>query len=134
MNRQASWLHLLILVACATLWAACAGTPTSQAPPTTDLLTQSGFQMRQADSPKKQAHLKSLINNRFIHVQLGGQSAYVYPDHDSGRLYVGNGAAYQRYRVLAAQQRAAEAQHAAAQQSPSTFNWDMWEISQGGGP
>lgn len=135
MSRQTSWLYFLILVVCATtLWAACAGTPTSQAPSTTGLLIQAGFQVRQADNPQKLAHLKKLFNNRFVHVHFGDQSVLAYPDHDSQRLYVGNEAAYKRYQGLAAQHGSAEAQQAAPQQAPSTFDWDMWEISQGAGP
>ena len=127
MNRQASWLYFLILVACATLWAACAGTQTSQAPPTTDLIIRAGFQVRQADSPQKLAHLKKLFNNRFIHVHFGDQSVFAYPDHDSKRLFVGNQAAYQRYQGQAAQP-------AAVKQNWDPQAWDMWELSQGAGP
>jgi len=127
MNRQTSWLHFFILAVCTTLWVACAGGQTSQAPPTADQLTQSGFQVRQADSPQKLAHLKSLFNNKFIHVHFGDQSVFAFPDHDSGRLYVGNEAAYQRYQGQTSPQTATK-------QNWDPQAWDMWELSQGGGP
>ena len=112
--------------------AACAGAPSSQAPSTTDLLLQSGFQAR---PPVKPEHPSALPANQFIPVHRHGQTYYVYNDPVSGQLYFGNEATYQRYKVKAAEARTAEAQQAAsAQQSWSAFDWGMYEEAMGAGP
>ena len=132
MERKTATLFLVIFMACALWLAACAGAPSSQAPSTTDLLLQAGFQARQ---PIKPDHISSLPANRFIPVHRHGQTFYVYPDSGTNRLYFGTEAAYQRYQAKAAEARAAAAQQAASsQQSGSTFDWSMYEEAMGAGP
>jgi hypothetical protein len=130
MDRKNVWFSVVLFLVCAFWLAACAGAPTSQAPSTTDLLLQSGFQ---AQPPIKAEHLQSLPAHQFVPVHRHGKTFYVYPDPGSNRLYFGNEAAYQRYKVKAAEARATEAQQA-SEQSGSSFNWQMYESAMGGMP
>lgn len=132
MDRKTATFFLVIFMACALGLAACAGAPSSQAPSTTDLLLQAGFQAR---PPGKPEHISSLPANQFVPVYRQGQAYYVYTDSGSNRLYFGNEAAYQRYKAKAAEAHAAEAQKAvAAQQNWSAFDWSMYEEAMGAGP
>lgn len=132
MQRRPVWFSVGLLLVCTTWLAACAGAPSSQAPSTTDLLLQSGFQAR---APLKPDHLQKLPAQQFVAVHGRGGTYYVYSDPRSNRLYFGSEAAYQRYKVKAAEARAAEAQVAEAkQQSWSAFDWTMYADEMGGGP
>jgi hypothetical protein len=130
MDRKTRWFSVGLMLVC-TIWlAACAGAPSSQAPSTTDLLLQSGFQAR---PPLKAEHLQSLPPHQFVPVHWQGKTFYVYPDPGTNSLYFGNEAAYQRYKVKAAEARATEAQRA-SEQSGSSFNWQMYESAMGAYP
>lgn len=133
MGRKSAWLSWGLVVVCAAWLAACAGVPSSQAPATTDLLLQSGFQAR---PPLNAAHLQRLPAHQFVPVHGSRGTYYVYPDPGSNRLYFGSEAAYQRYKLKAAEAHAAEAQPAKAsvQKNGSDFDWLMYEDAMGGLP
>jgi hypothetical protein len=134
MSRKMVWLQCCIAVVGAALLAGCVGVPAAPAPSTAQLLTQAGFQVRQADNAQKLAHLQTLPANQFTTVKRGGQTYHVYADPAANRAFVGNEAAYQRYRVQAAEQRAEESERAAVRTKESNFDWIMYGISQGAGP
>ena len=62
MDRKTVTFFLVIFIACALWLTACAGAPASQAPATTDLLLQAGFQAR---PPVKPDHISTLPANQF---------------------------------------------------------------------
>jgi hypothetical protein len=133
MNQNIAWIKLLWVLILSALLAGCGGgAPISQAPSTTDLLLQSGFQAQAVKSP---AHLQKLPGNQFATVQRQGQTVYVYTDPASNQLYFGSAAAYQRYQAKAASARAAAAPQApASSQSMSPSDWQMYADMHGVGP
>ncbi len=117
--------------------AGCAGapmgqTPSSQAPSTTDMLTQAGFR---AEAAKNPAHFQKLPANQFVTLQRQGQTIYVYADPGTSQLYFGSEAAYQRYLSMAAAQAAATSQPSVSSQSDmSSLDWTMYRSLHGVGP
>jgi hypothetical protein len=120
----------LLLAGCATPPGGGPGAGVSQ----TDLLTQAGFRVYTANTPKRIAYLNTLPVGQVVLNQYQGQTHYlVRTDPNSQQCYVGDKAAYQQY-----QQLAAAAVIAQDQQKVSAQRWDpeatqMWAASQGGG-
>jgi hypothetical protein len=86
---------LLLLAACAGL-TACAAQVQQQKE---DLLAAAGFTLVPADTPQRQAKLASLPPHKFSHQVRNNQVIFVYADPTiCDCLYVGNQAAYDRYR------------------------------------
>ena len=68
------------------------------------VFTEAGFRPVPANSPEKLSHLRTLPAHRLIERTKAGQPYYVYADPDNCKcLYVGNAAAYAKYRVLTKQ-------------------------------
>jgi hypothetical protein len=68
------------------------------------VLSEAGFRPVPANSPKKLSHLRTLPAHRLIERTKAGQPYYVYADPDSCKcLYVGDAAAWAKYRVLTKQ-------------------------------
>jgi hypothetical protein len=132
MNRNTAWTKALWILVFGTflILIGCGGAPTRQAPSTTDLLLQSGFQAHPAKSP---AHIQKLPGNQFVSVQGQGWRNYVYTDPVSKQLYIGSEAAYQRYQAKAAEAGAQQAP-ASSQHSMSPEDWQMYADMHGVGP
>jgi hypothetical protein len=135
MERKTFWYSIGLLFICTTWLAACAGAPSSRAPSsrapsTTDLLLQAGFKAR---PPIKPDHLQKLPARQFVPVYGSHGTYYVYADPESNLLYFGNEAAYERYKVKAAEARAEEAQQAVGHKW-SAVDWEMYADEMGGGP
>jgi len=124
MTRSVSWLSLALVVVLAVALAGCGG---MQAKSTEQLLSASGFQMKMADTPQKQAHLQSLTQRKLVPHQRNNKVYYTFADAKSGQLYVGNAEAYQRYQAMAEQERIAEQERMAAEMNmDAAMDWDMW--------
>lgn len=79
--------------------ASCASTGKMSLFQMNDLLARAGFQLHNADTPKKLDFLKSLPQNKLLHKSYNGKMFYFYADDSSCQcMYVGNEAAYQRLR------------------------------------
>lgn len=65
---------------------------------TESLLLEAGFKITRADTPEKQAHLKSLPGEKLIRVNRNGVVYYVYADVKNNLLYVGREPEYQQYK------------------------------------
>lgn len=67
------------------------------------LLEQAGFDKWRVDydSPKREALLSSLPKGVIVTYRAGGKVYHTYGDHTARIIYVGDEAAYQRYRSLA---------------------------------
>jgi hypothetical protein len=134
MSQPLAWQKVFLVLVLSALFMGCGGgpsrtqAPVSQAPSTTDLLLQSGFQAEPIHSP---THLQKLPANHFVIVEAQGRTSYVYTDPVSNQLYFGSPAAYQRYRARAAEVGVAEAQQS-NQQSMTPAEWKMYHLLYGG--
>src|SRR5262249_22026606 len=85
--------------------------------------------------PKRQAHLQTLTPLKLVpHTRSSdGKLLYVYADPKGCQcLYVGDEAAYQRYRQLALQQKIAQEQMVAAQMNAdAAMDWGLWAPTAG---
>jgi len=91
-------------------------------------LAAAGFTYRPADSPEKQAHLKTLTQHKLVPHEDNGSVRYIYADAKFCRcLYAGDESAYERYRKLAAKERIAEERQVAESMNDSApMDWGMW--------
>ena len=132
MRQQSAWQKIFVFLLLSALFIGCGGgapvTPVSQAPSTTDLLLQSGFQ---AEGVKSPTHLQKLPANHFVIIQWQGKTVYAYADPASNQLYFGSEAAYQRYRARVAEVGTSEAQ-LSSQQSMTPAEWKMYHLLYGG--
>ncbi len=88
------------------------------------LLSEAGFKMVSADTPEKEAHLKSLPADKLTSVQRNGTLYYTFPDPKQNVLYVGGEPQYQQYRKLRQQEQMADEQLNAAEVSEQA--WGVW--------
>jgi hypothetical protein len=64
-----------------------------------DMLAASGFTLDPANTSQREASLASLPPHKFVRQERGDKVTYIYADPTiCGCLYVGNQAAYDRYR------------------------------------
>jgi hypothetical protein len=96
-----------------------------------DLLAAAGFVARPANTPERQAMLHRLPPDRFVQRARGNQFVYLFADPlVCNCLYVGDQAAYGRYRQEVLRRQLANEQMMAAQMNEdAVWNWDAW-----GGP
>ncbi len=119
------------------LLAGCAGAPvgqapSTQAPSTTDMLTQAGFR---AETVQKPEHIQKLPGNQFVTLQRQGRTIYVYTNPSTKQLYFGSEAAYQRYLSMVAARAAETSKPSVSSQSDmSAFDWQMYASLHGVGP
>lgn len=93
-----------------------------------DLLAAAGFTMRPADTAQRQAQLATLPPNHFVHQDRAGRVVYLYADPlDCNCLYIGDEAAYGRYRQEVLQRNIANQQMIAAEMNQqAAWNWGAW--------
>ncbi len=90
-----------------------------------DMLAASGFTLVPANTPQRQASLKRLPAHKFVHQVRNNAVVFVYADPTiCDCLYVGNQAAYDRYRANVFQKQIANEQEMTAQMNE--MNWDGW--------
>ena len=95
-------------------------------------LEKAGFQARPADTQKREAQLLALPPYRLVRQPHDGEVRYVFADAAvCNCLYVGDEAAYHRYRDLALAQRIAvnEALDTGQASSAAVFDWGTWETA-----
>ena len=97
----------------------------STAKQTENLLSAAGFNTIPANTPERQAHLKTLPPHKITLVVREGKTYYVYPDQAHQVLYVGQQAQYQEYQRLRLQNQMAQDQVQAADMN-SAAGWDAW--------
>ena len=119
MQRPAT--YLAALAACLAV-SACA-TPQQRAENRENLLAAAGFTARPANTPERVASLRTLPANKVVRRIRGDAIRYVYADPlVCACLYVGDQAAYGRYRQEVFQRRLANEQAMTAQMSQ--MDWD----------
>jgi hypothetical protein len=111
--------------------AAC----TAQVAQREDLLSAAGFSFRPANTPAAAAALRALPPHKFVQQTRNGQPIWLYADPSvCGCLYVGDEAAYQRFRQMVFQKQLADEQSQAAmmnrdaamEQNAIMMNWGVW--------
>jgi len=118
---------VLALVAACALLSACA-TPQQIVQNREDLLAAAGFTIRPANTPQRQDLLRTLPPNRFVQRVRGDRVIYLYADPlVCACLYIGDQAAYGRYRQEVFQRRIANDQLLAAQMNQNAaWEWGPW--------
>lgn len=116
--------RLAILAACLAV-AACAS-PQQRAADRENLLSAAGFAVQPANTPARVASLRRLPPNKVVQRTRGADVRYVYADPlVCGCLYVGDQAAYGRYRQEVFQRRLADEQQMTAQMNQmNQMDWD----------
>ena len=91
-------------------------------------LAAAGFQMKPADTEKRQASLARFPVRKVVSRVRDGQVTYFYADPDFCKcLYYGNQQQYSRYRQLALEQHIAQEQMDAAEMNEdAAMDWGMW--------
>ena len=119
----------IFLVGCATGPSGSSATPSQS-----DLLQQAGFKIHTANSPQRLAYIHTLPAKKVVLNQYQEKPLYlVCTDTNSQQCYLGDQAAYDRYKQLATQQAIS-----ADQRNVQEHRWDpealqMWADSQGAG-
>lgn len=127
--------HLTPLAALAACLAvtACAS-PQQRAENRENLLSAAGFTVLPANTPERVTSLRTLPANKVLQQIRNGSVSYVYADPlVCGCLYVGNQAAYGRYRQEVLQRRLANEQEETAQLNQSNWDYGPWGGGFGGG-
>ena len=69
-------------------------------------LTQAGFRQLPADTPKRVEHMQTIAPHKLIKRTHDGKTYYVFADPSGCKcIYVGNEAAYARYKTLVQSQQ-----------------------------
>ena len=90
MKKVTALLSIIGAVVLVAMAIGCASTKQTE-----NLLSAAGFKMVPADTPQRQAHLKTLPPKKVTMTQRDGQTYFVYPDPAHNVLYVGQQAQYQ---------------------------------------
>ena len=117
---------VLALLGTAILLSACAK---QRAENKENLLAAAGFTTQPANTPERQAMLHRLPADRLIQRTRGNQFVYIFADPlVCNCLYIGDQAAYGRYRQEVLQRQIADEKMMAAQMNEdSAWNWGAWQ-------
>jgi hypothetical protein len=96
-----------------------------------DVLAAAGFTLVPANTPQRQDSLASLPPHKFVRQVRGDKVTYSYADPTiCGCVYIGDQAAYGRYRETESQKHLADEQTTAEMQEMTTemmhLNWGLW--------
>lgn len=108
---------------------ACASIERQEAEQTEQLLAATGFKMKLADTPQKQAELQAMKQNKILPRTKNGAVYFIYADAKGCNcLYVGDQASYDAYQRLAVQREIAVADQEAAldAEESAEMNWGAW--------
>ena len=121
-RKPMRWMRsaLAFIVVCVAV-SACA----NQVQNKEDMLAASGFTVVPANTPQRQTSLTTLPPHKFVQQVRKNAVIYVYADPTICQcLYVGNQAAYDRYRANVFQKKLADEQAFTAQ--VNEMNWEGW--------
>jgi len=91
-----------------------------------NMLAAAGFTLLPASTPQRQASLASLPPHKFVHRTRNGKVVYIYADPTiCDCLYVGDQAAYGRYRQNVFQKNLADERLMTAEMNEN-FDWGVW--------
>ena len=110
---------LVLAAVCAAL-SACSPVQNKE-----DMLAAAGFSLVPANTPQRQASLSALPPHKFVHQVRNNAVVFIYADPTiCDCLYVGNQAAYDRYRQDVFAQNIANEQEMTAQ--INQMDWGVW--------
>lgn len=111
----------LVLVAVCAAVSACSPVQSKE-----DMLAAAGFTLVPANTPQRQASLSALPPHKFVHQVRSNTVVFTYADPTiCDCLYVGNQAAYDRYRQDVFAQNIANEQEMTAQIN-NQMDWGSW--------
>jgi len=115
----------LVAIAACVVLSACTS-PAQRVQNKEDLLVASGFRFTPANTPQRHASLASLPPHKFVLQVRDNKLIYIYADPTiCGCLYVGNQAAYGRYRENVFQKHLANEQQMTAEMNQN-MDWGPW--------
>ena len=118
----------LVAFATCVVMSACTS-PAQRVQNKEDMLAASGFTVAPANTPQRKASLASLPPHKFVRQVHGDKVIYIYADPTiCGCLYIGNQAAYGRYRDNVFQKHLADERQMTAEMNQN-MDWGAW-----GGP
>lgn len=129
MMTRTRWLSTLTLIAAVGLiTSGCTYFRKQDADQTESTLAAAGFQMKPADTPKREAALAGFPVRKLVSRPRDGKVTYFYADPDFCKcLYYGDEQQYGRYRQLAIQKQIAQEQMDAAEMNENAaMDWGMW--------
>jgi len=126
--KISAWTSLFVAAAAVGVLSGCSYFRRKGADQTESTLAAAGFQVKLADTPKRQAGLARFPTRKIVTRMRDGQLTYFYADPDFCKcLYYGDQQAYARFRALAIQQRIAQEEvDAAAMNEDTAMDWGMW--------
>ena len=129
-SRIAGLTTLLVAFAA----SGCATMEKDQVTEVEQMLIASGFEEKLADTPEKMAHLQSLPQLDITGHKDGDKPRFVYADATYCQcLYVGDQAAYQRYKEYARKNSKMDQQRQQTMWNHTNrMRWDMWGPYGGG--
>src|SRR6187402_1470827 len=114
MKATTLFLALITALLSGLLFTGCA---TTSASTQKSLLSEAGFIVRTPETAKQRELYAAAPAYQLQRAEVKGRVFYAYKDEANGVVYVGDEAAYQRYRELAAERQMAMEQLAAAEMS-----------------
>jgi hypothetical protein len=129
MTMRTGGVSIVLLAAVAALAVSgCTYFRRQEADKTESTLAAAGFQMKPADTAKRQANLAQFPVRKVVTRTREGKPIYFYADPDFCKcLYVGNQQQYARYKQLAIQQQIAQEQIESAEMNEdAAMDWGMW--------
>ncbi len=110
----------LVALTICTAASACAQVQNKE-----DMMAAAGFTVVPANTPQREEELAKMPPHKFIQQMHNNAVMFVYADPTlCGCLYVGNQAAYDRYRANAFVQQITNEQEMTAQMN--SFDWGPW--------
>jgi len=120
-----SWTRNLLIIATCVLLPACTSTA-ERVQNKENMLAASGFTVVPANTPQRQASLASLPPHKFVRQVRNGKVVYTYADPTiCSCLYVGDQAAYGRYRANVFEKHLADERQTTAEMYQN-MDWGPW--------
>jgi len=91
------------------------------------MLKAAGFKTIPANTPERQAHLRSLPADKITQVQGPGVTYYTFPDAKQNMLYVGQEPQYQEYQRLRLEDQEAMQQELNVSRMDEDYAW--WGVA-----
>ena len=120
--------RIAIAIGVCVIVAGCAAMRAEEAQSTEQLLAASGFEVKLADTPEKQAQLAGMPQDTLVTHDVGGSARYTYADATGCKcIYAGGQGAYDSFQRLKQERQIAEMNQAAAMMNDdAAMNWGMW--------